>query len=243
MTAIHQLTAALDPANDPIAARLALADYLEERGDSLGEALRLACERERYAATARGYNSVERQYIANVIQDKNDRIAELRPIVLAPALAAVDAAWPRCVQCDGLGEVERETGPGDIVQPDACYKCNGTGRIGKPSGLWRDCPECGGKKGKPIARFGTSKLWEDCTRCDGVGVLLESPCQHCANGLSERETCPACLDEKYIPSPLHALWQLASLLWMPEAEGLRRGDAATVLRMLSDTPQQPKERL
>ena len=198
--------------------RLAYADFLEPRGNPLCELIRLTC-------TSAAGEKAEAQLAKD--------IAALRPVIFAPLLAAIDAAWEKCEECRGRGWTDRSGHPG---QPDIhdCRDCQGIGRVGK---LWRKCGECG-VDGKSIPQE-LKCHWKpkphiesvSCACCDGTGVLLQVPCPRCGGG--HPEFCSgACHGTGYIPSPLLPLWQVAALCYMPEADAIRRGDAKTILEML-----------
>jgi uncharacterized protein (TIGR02996 family) len=216
------LTAAI--ASNDIGPRLIYADYLEPREPDTAELIRLACEIKSWESPT------------DLID--HTKFEELRPAIEAPLLRSIDAAWPVCWTCDGLGEIERETGPGDIVQPDTCPTCHGLGRIGK---LWRECPPCHGKGKIPYEM--PAELDKRCRPCDGFGVLLEVPCPNDTNrdgdchlcypgsgfALRRRGDCKT----GYIPSPIVPLYQLWRLLYDPRAYAIRRGDTTVLLNLLS----------
>ena len=234
-----------------IAERLVYADWLEERGDPLGELLRLACEyvQER-DSRPHPFGSDKCSYCIM----KHDRVLLRMPAILAPLLADVKAAWPVCHKCD------QSWGPtynSPRWRKSLCRYCQSTGRIGN---LWRECPECkDGKRSKwqePI--FHDKHVYHGieiskCTRCEGTGVLLECPCKRCLGGkLAKAGTkvnciddgeggtwqgyvetdCPVCNATGYIPSPLQPLYETLSLTFSPEADGVRRGDAGVILGLL-----------
>jgi len=91
-------------------------------------------------------------------------------------------------------------------------------------------------------------MFVPCTRCDGAGVLLEVPCEIChgeglvaapPGDIARRWSCDPCYGAGYIPSPLQPLYERLALLFMPEADGVRRGDVGVILKLLNETPKEP----
>lgn len=129
MTTIDQLTtlALRSTGDEAIAVRLVLSDLLEERGEPLGEMLRLACERcrkcggkgrvHRYGSVfvragkplrPRDSRSGEPQGRCGKCKGTGvrrlEKFAALRPVVLGPLIRAVDDALDRCDYCCGNGK-------------------------------------------------------------------------------------------------------------------------------------------
>ena len=69
----------------------------------------------------------------------------------------------------------------DIMLPDACGDCGGTGMRGTA----KTCPACGGKGVKTTHSFFSSKQ-TPCARCRGTGKVSTEPCQVCM-GTGRRE--------------------------------------------------------
>lgn len=205
---------------DGIEDRLTYADWLEERGDPLGEIIRRVCSIRihEHDRMGEGDGCADCQMHWGYLETK------LIPAVLAPLLATIAETYrnlPRCSHCDGNRVQENPIGE--------CTECDGWGRIGK---LWRSCPECDA----------TDEV-HDCTRCSGYGVLLEIECRNSRSHpqppdpTNLRLHCVFCDGAGYIPSPLVELWEVLALTFDPCADQVRRGDVAAILGLLSESKQ------
>ena len=64
----------------------------------------------------------------------------------------------------------------EIEHHEECHACDGTGAA--PDSAVTNCPSCAGE-GQVTIGQGLFKLSQTCTRCDGVGSLVEEPCEVC----------------------------------------------------------------
>jgi molecular chaperone DnaJ len=71
----------------------------------------------------------------------------------------------------------------EIAHHEECGACEGTGAA--PESAVTVCPSCAGD-GQVTIGQGLFKLSQTCTRCDGVGSLVEEPCEECG-GKGERD--------------------------------------------------------
>lgn len=227
--------------SDSIEHRLAYADWLEPRGNPLGELIRLACAH-RIECDPLSHCVLEAKTDCRYKSDvpcgscpgtNKCRAVVLRAELLSQMLSAVEKIWPACVECKGTG-IEASN-PNHYY----CKPCHGVGRVGQ---LYRDCPKCKGAG---------SYLGVLCTTCDSFGQLLDMPCKRCVGGkFAKAGTKVKCVDdgeggtwEGYVESdcqdcnttgrvesPIVPIWQLLVLTYSPDANKFRCGNIAKYIK-------------
>lgn len=204
------LTVAL--ADDEITTKLVYADWLEPRGESLGELIRLAC-------------AIRLKQTSNLEEAK---YFLLETEVLTPLIAACRAAIPACNECKDIPLKGRRG------LRWSCSKCNDTININH---LWLNCPEC-----EMRARNGVYRVSPVCAKCDGYRVLLKIECPKCTSGgqwvpkwvREQNAEAHGHVSDGYIDSPLLTVWQILKLTYDPRADSVRHGDMPTILKLFEE---------